>query len=103
MNIDTLIADSMWEMLPAIAVPIVIFMIPIVAILTKHQQKMAELIHGNRNIQGSPEMDMLRREVAELKTLVHQQTMMIDEIAGNQRRLGSGSTGSVQNQNGDQG
>lgn len=76
----------------AIVVPVIIFMIPIVAILTKHQQRMAELIHGSNNAPPNPEMEMLRREVAELKNLVHQQTMMIDELAQQTRALPGGSS-----------
>lgn len=62
-------------------IPLVIFMIPIVAILTSHQRKMAELLHGSRQQQlPSPEIDALRREVLELKQIVHQQTIAIDGI-----------------------
>lgn len=62
-------------------IPIVIFMIPIVAILTHHQRKMAELLHGSRqNTLPNPEIEMLRREVQELKQVVHQQTIAIDNI-----------------------
>jgi len=62
-------------------IPIVIFMIPIIAILTSHQRKMAELLHGSRqNNLPSPEVEMLRREVQELKQIVHQQTIAIDNL-----------------------
>lgn len=67
---------------PDVIVPFIIFMIPIVAILTKHQQKMAEIIHqnqANRNL-PNPEIDALRREVSELRQLVHQQTINIDNL-----------------------
>ncbi|MBC8065954.1 MAG: hypothetical protein H7Y17_14065 [Chlorobia bacterium] len=63
-------------------IPLVIFMIPIIAILTSHQRKMAELIHGNRaNGNTNGEIEALRREVQELKQLVHQQTLQIDSIS----------------------
>jgi len=65
-------------------VPVVIFMIPIIAILTSHQRKMAELMRPS----GQPvdarvvyEIEALRREVTELKTLLHQQAIAIDNIA----------------------
>ena len=62
-------------------IPIVLFMIPIVWILTSHQRKMAELLHGTRqNNLPNPEVDMLRREVQELKQIVHQQTIAIDNL-----------------------
>lgn len=77
------------ENMASVLVPMVIFMIPIVAILTKHQQRMAELIHGNRQGAPNPEIDMLRHEVAELKSLVHQQTLVLDEIAQRRNELPS--------------
>lgn len=62
-------------------IPLVIFMIPIVAILTSHQRKMAELLHGSgQQLLPSPEIEALRREVLELKQIVHQQTIAIDSI-----------------------
>lgn len=64
------------------AIPIIIFMIPIIAILTHHQRKMAELMHGNRvNGNSNGELEALRREVQELKEVVHQQTLAIDNIS----------------------
>lgn len=68
----------MQDVLPYL-IPIVVFMIPIIAILTTHQRKMAELIHRNPNPNG--EIDALRREVQELKEIVHQQTLAIDNIS----------------------
>ena len=62
-------------------IPIVIFMIPIIAILTSHQRKMAELLHGSRqNNLPNADVEMLRREVQELKQIVHQQTIAIDNL-----------------------
>lgn len=62
-------------------IPIIIFMIPIVAILTTHQRKMAELVHRNPAPNSNGEIDALRREVQELKEIVHQQTLAIDNIS----------------------
>jgi hypothetical protein len=62
-------------------IPLVIFMIPIIAILTNHQRRMAELIHGNRNNASNGDIEALRREVQELKQIVHQQTLAIDNIS----------------------
>lgn len=71
----------MQDVLPFL-IPIIIFMIPIIAILTNHQRRMAELIHGNRQHSGNAgEIDALRREVQELKEIVHQQTLAIDNIS----------------------
>ena len=63
------------------AIPIIIFLIPIIAILTHHQRKMAELMHGSRVNGTGAEIDALRREVQELKEIVHQQTLAIDNIS----------------------
>lgn len=61
----------------AIFIPIIIFMIPIVAILTKHQQKMAEILHSRPQVPNE-EILALRREVADLRQLVHQQAIALD-------------------------
>ncbi|HJP83707.1 MAG TPA: hypothetical protein VJ835_09405 [Fimbriimonadaceae bacterium] len=59
-------------------IPIVVFMVPIIAILTHHQRKMAELIHRAPQALPSPEVEALRREVQDLKALIHQQTIALD-------------------------
>lgn len=57
--------------------------IPIVAILTSHQQKMAKVFQENQRaaLQNNPETQALREEIRELKSLVHQQSIAIDNIA----------------------
>lgn len=65
-------------------IPIIIFMIPIVAILTRHQQRMAEILHQSNAHhalgQGS-EIANLRSEVNELKQLLSQQAILIDDLS----------------------
>jgi hypothetical protein len=62
-------------------IPITALMIPIVAILTYHQRKMAEIVHQGRGADvPNQEIQMLRREVQEIKEIVHQQTIAIDSI-----------------------
>jgi hypothetical protein len=67
---------------PEIIIPVVIFAIPIVAILTSHQRNMSELIHNRHTQQQASvpnaEIQALRREVAELRELVLQQTIQMD-------------------------
>lgn len=63
----------------AIFIPIIALMIPIVGMLVRHQQKMAEIMHSSRA--SLPEVEMLRREVADLKGLVHQQSIEIDSLS----------------------
>jgi hypothetical protein len=67
-----------------VMIPLIIFMIPIIAILTSHQRKMAEIIHGT----GQPvdarlghELEAMRRELSEVKMLLHQQSIAIDNLA----------------------
>lgn len=68
------------EIIPVVAI-VATFSVPLIAILVHHQRKMAELIHRNHAPQMvSPEVEMLRREVAELKQLVQQQTIALDDF-----------------------
>jgi len=67
-------------------IPILAVVAGIVAILTKHQQRMAEIIHGTAQQQSSDEVGQLRMEVAELKQMVHQQMIALDSYAGSSRR-----------------
>jgi hypothetical protein len=67
----------------AIFIPIVAMMIPIVAILTKHQQKMAETIHHGQNVgnqYNAMEVASLRDEVRQLRELSAQQTIAFDNL-----------------------
>ena len=68
----------------ALMIPIAALCIPIVAILTSHQQKMANMFaqqsQGKSQL-TSEELNALRREVMELKSLVHQQAIAIDNLS----------------------
>lgn len=60
-------------------------MIPIVAILTNHQQKMAKLIHGGQNENNMNaallnELQAMRTEVAQLREVVNQQALAVDDM-----------------------
>lgn len=57
------------ELIPLAAIAFV-FGIPIVAILTAHQRKMAELIHGKGNQQHSQEFAYMQQQVQELRSEV---------------------------------
>ena len=54
--------------------------IPIVAMMSKHQQRMAELMRQNAHA-VDPRVDALQQQIAELKDLVHRQTIAIDRFA----------------------
>ena len=65
----------------AVFIPILGVVAGIVAILTKHQQRMAEIIHGTASEISNQDVAQLRREVAELKQLVHQQMIALDSYS----------------------
>jgi len=81
-----------------VLVPILIFMIPIIAILTKHQQRMAELIHQNpqnnpqlnpQNSNQGSEIASLRYDVARLHETVSVLAISVDNLK-DEVRSGSG-------------
>ncbi len=67
-------------------IPITALMIPIVAILTQHQRRMAEIMHQNRP-QSQHEIAELRREVSQLKEIVTQQALQMDDFLTKQSQL----------------
>ena len=57
-------------------------MIPIIGIYTSHQQKMMEIQARSGAFQGnSSELAMLKNEISELKALVHEQAIALDNLA----------------------
>jgi hypothetical protein len=67
----------------AVITSVVVFMIPIVAILTRHQHKMAELIHGRREAGegiSDTRLAALESQVAELAVLVKDQTLALENL-----------------------
>lgn len=90
MRLEELIAfNGIAEILP-FTIPIIIFLIPIVAILTSHQRKMAE-IYQNKNTQADPnlmhEMHQIKAELAQLRQLVGDQTIALDNLQSRQANL----------------
>ncbi|MFY9234695.1 MAG: hypothetical protein WAO58_09575 [Fimbriimonadaceae bacterium] len=67
-----------------------IFMIPIIAILTQHQRKMALIMRG-RDEEGrtikTPEVDQVREEMNELRQLIHKQSIALDNMASQQAEI----------------
>lgn len=74
-----------FELLIPLAAVLLIFGMPIIAILTKHQQKMAEFMHG-RNAENNQvpalyhEVQMLRAEVTKLREQLNEQTLLVDDL-----------------------
>ena len=67
-----------------------VFMIPIIAILTQHQRKMALIMRG-QDEEGRPiktnSIDKLEQDMRELRQLVAQQAITLDNVCENQKRL----------------
>lgn len=62
-----------------------VFLIPIIAILTSHQQKMAKIIRERETGQGeAQELMALRAELNRLTQAVHQNTIAIDTLIQSQ-------------------
>lgn len=63
-----------------------IFSIPLVAILTAHQRKMAEILH--RKHAESVNDQAVLEELARLRQMVTDQSLVIEELRDQQRLLG---------------
>ena|SRR5437868_12981402 len=63
------------------------FGIPIIAILVKHQQKMAMIYRDQGMQQETDQFVVLRHDVDNLKATLNQQTIVLDQIASQQREL----------------
>lgn len=75
------------DFLVPLAAIVMVFGIPIAAIVTSHQRKMAEIIH--KGAAGQEQMGMvmqelhrLRGEVARLQDAVNQQALALDDVRG---------------------
>jgi hypothetical protein len=84
------LADISGDLGPIVAC-IGTFMVPIVWILTAHQRKMAMIIHGQhqqqqQQAQQAPQSDALTSEVRELRQIVYQQSIALDNLADQVRK-----------------
>jgi hypothetical protein len=72
----------MSEDMIGLAAVVLLFGTPIIGMLLRHQRKMAELYAAQHVSHGvNPETMALREEIRELKELVHQQSIAIDNLA----------------------
>lgn len=74
--------DIIENLIPLSAV-VLIFGMPIVAMFTHHQRRMAELLRDKGAAQSAAsdqQVAALRNEVAELRQLVHQQAIELDSL-----------------------
>ena len=58
---------------------LVALIVPIVSMLIKHQQQMAKLLGGQSN-QSLGETAALREELQQLRGIVHQQSILLDDL-----------------------
>lgn len=73
-----------------IMIPIIALMIPIVAILTKHQREMAQTF-AQQNMQQLPVQDpavsQMREEMRLLREQLNQQSILLDDIRSQNKNL----------------
>jgi hypothetical protein len=67
----------------ALMIPILALTIPIVVILTNHQRKMAEIMHSSQPL-PSGELDAIRQELQQLRMLMNQHTIALDDVRSKQ-------------------
>ncbi len=71
-----------------LAILAIIASIPITALMTHHQRKMAAILNAQRSRAGDPDaLDRLTHEVSELRQLLAQQAIVLDDINSMHRRL----------------
>jgi hypothetical protein len=78
---------------PGLVAVVLIFGLPIVAILASHQQKMATVIHGRNQAQNPAGIEALRRELQELRNFVHQQAIVTDNLTQIVAKSGAAASG----------
>jgi len=73
------------EIAPIIAT-VAVMAIPLAAILTAHQRKMAMIFHGQRQEQSTANNDAVVNEIRELKQVVYQQAIALDNLKNEVRQ-----------------
>lgn len=63
--------------------------VPVIWILTHHQRKMTELMHGSasRKVEEDKRLTQIERELAEVKALLQQQVIQNDDLRGLTNRV----------------
>ena len=65
----------------ALSIPLLALMIPIVALLIRHQQTMAQIIHGqDANPKVGSEVDSLRREMQQVRFQLEQHEVALEKM-----------------------
>jgi hypothetical protein len=68
------------ELIISLAGMITFFSVPVVAILTSHQRKMAEILHGKQGQQAALNNEVVASEMQQLRQAIHQQTIALDSL-----------------------
>ena len=68
------------HVIAAVTVPIALFSVPIIWILSIHQRKMAEIIHGSKAASNQAEIAALQQQMEELRQVVGQQTFAVEDL-----------------------
>jgi hypothetical protein len=71
----------------AIAVVALAMLVPIIVVMLRHQQKMAMIFRQTPQVGYEDTVMRLSSEVSELRNLVTQQALAIDNLADGQRRM----------------
>ena len=71
--------------LAGVAAAVLFFALPIVAVLTNHQRRMAEILHG-KNREENVDSRVLA-EIGSLRQLIAEQTLQIDSLSRRQEEL----------------
>ena len=78
----------MAEIIIPVGIVFLVMCVPIISILTRHQQKMASIIHANKGQGMSTDTERrLESEIAELRQMVTQQAILVDDLQSMHRRL----------------
>ena len=76
------------EVIIPIGIVGLVMTVPIIGILTRHQRNMALIIHNPQNRAVNDEAQrQMQREIAELKEIVGQQAILLDDLGNMHRRL----------------
>lgn len=79
------------ELIISLASVIAFFSVPVVWILTAHQRKMAEIIHGMRGKEAASNNEAMAIEMQQLRQALHQQTIALDSLATELRKGNQGA------------
>ena len=76
------------EVLMILGILAMVMAVPITAILTHHQRKMTAIVNAQRNRSMEPDVaSRLSEEISELRQLVAQQAIVVDDLSMMHRRL----------------